>query len=717
MKINKLFAIAAGILMLAACSDFEEINKNPKAAGASDLKPYWALNKSIVADQQNPNDAERVFVLYWADIARQDGENGGRAVGRSNDEWAGCLYGITRSAITSASTAIRIADEAIEGGELGARDAAFFANIKAYARIWRVHLMAEFVDSFGCFTTDFESTSPEYKSVEDCYKFMYAELAESVAAIDLNYGPSSKSEQDGDPAYQLDPLKWKNYGVSLWMRLAMRLSEVQPATAKAEFEKALAAGDGIRTIEGTFRVLEGDGWNDLTAVMSRSWDWQETSAAMANLMTNLGGAKAEDILTDPGKRFYKDALTSAQVAETYGPYIKDASAYLGVHMVGKKFKDVGKKDYTIEQVDLCEVNSDNPTAGYFFDGIPSRIDPRAFVFYCLPGDAANRKEVGPAFMSANKPYKIVDGEEVPDGHYTKTHLSRSHYTEVLNEGTKNEKTVYHYADDTMVDATFAWNGLPLGYGYDEKSSFNALISSSGDPELNGNGYGVTYPSLAQRYRQGGDYRVFFGPWETYFLLAEAAVRGWNAGIGAEAAYNTGIKLSFEYLNVEANYDAYINSEDYNRVGTSVKFSHTAEPANYQIDYYDPISKTTKKTEYKYPVASKTLYGKALNDQLTKIITQKYIANTPWLPLESWSDHRRTGLPFFEMPVSSTEFPFLDGWTKESYKTGQKVGFYAQRMNYPNSFKNANPEEYQKAVGMMNMTDENTVTPLWWAIQK
>ena len=166
--------------------------------------------------------------------------------------------------------------------------------------------------------------------------------------------------------------------------------------------------------------------------------------------------------------------------------------------------------------------------------------------------------------------------------------------------------------------------------------------------------------------------------------------------------------------MDANYEAYINSEDYNRVGTSVKFTHTAEPQDYTIEYLDPVSKTMKTMTYKYPVASKTLYGKALNDQLTKIITQKFIANTPWLPLENWSDHRRTGLPFWEMPCGSTEFPYLNGWTKTSYQTGQKVGFYAQRMNYPNSFKNANPTEYKHALELMGMTDENTVTPLWWA---
>ncbi|MDD2246563.1 MAG: SusD/RagB family nutrient-binding outer membrane lipoprotein [Proteiniphilum sp.] len=43
----------------------------------------------------------------------------------------------------------------------------------------------------------------------------------------------------------------------------------------------------------------------------------------------------------------------------------------------------------------------------------------------------------------------------------------------------------------------------------------------------------------------------------------------------------------------------------------------------------------------------------LNNQLSKIITQKYIAQLPWLPLEAWCDHRRLGLPFFDNPLLCT----------------------------------------------------------------
>ena len=262
--------------------------------------------------------------------------------------------------------------------------------------------------------------------------------------------------------------------------------------------------------------------------MSRTWDWLTLSMTTANLMTNLGGAKAEDILKDPGKRFYKNApLKPEAVAETYGPYIKDASTYLGIHMVDKD----GNKTY--------EANTDSPTWGYFFDGIPSKIDPRAFAYYVLPSDYDNRIETGYANFPSSKAPLMTPIDEA------------------------------NFANAPQFDVSFSWNGLPCGYGYDDLfTSKNALYNSSNGSKLN---YGKTYPQLQERYRNNNEYRVFFGPWETYFLLAEAAVRGWNAGMGAQAAYEAGIKASFEYLNVDANYEAYINSEDYNRVGTSVKF--------------------------------------------------------------------------------------------------------------------------------------------------
>lgn len=120
-------------------------------------------------------------------------------------------------------------------------------------------------------------------------------------------------------------------------------------------------------------------------------------------------------------------------------------------------------------------------------------------------------------------------------------------------------------------------------------------------------------------------------------------------------------------------DSYLASEDYNRVGTSVKFTHTVEPSNMTVNYKDGYTNASQTMTYQYPDATKILYkGKKLNDQLTKIITQKYIAQTPYLALEMWNDYRRLGLPFFDMPANESILTGSDmeAWKPSSYLDGQ-----------------------------------------------
>ena len=97
-----------------------------------------------------------------------------------------------------------------------------------------------------------------------------------------------------------------------------------------------------------------------------------------------------------------------------------------------------------------------------------------------------------------------------------------------------------------------------------------------------------------------------------------------------------------------------------------------------------------------------------------IITQKYIANTPWLPLENLSDHRRLGLPFWEIPVSTTTLSYMPDWSVSSYLGPQEPGYFVQRLPYPSSLENDDPTGYAQAMSFLG-GDDSRVTPLWWAI--
>lgn len=649
---NKLFLGLGFCAGLVSCSDFDEVNTNPTAAGEEYVKPQYALNNSIGQAQMNPGTAERIVVYNWASAARICGEMSFLNVGRYSDDYTSSYYYPDLSAsIKNATLAITAVENQLEAATTTAHEKEFFPNVKQFARIWRAYLISEFVDNFGPYPIEsFLGENPVFNSEKDDYEFILKELKEAAAAINTSVLPvEAEGKCDPFDNVKYDPVKWQKYANSLRMRLAMRLSNIDKATAQAEFEDA-AKGNKILTADEMFAVKENDGWDVFSGVYTRSFDDQVLSSTVANLLTNLGGIKVTEQRSD---------LAS---------YVKPAN-YLGIK-------------YDRHYV----ANTDNPTKQYWLDGMPENLDPRALKIFCLPDDE--------------------NAENYIDKYNDRTAKDFVLYTVDENGNPIPNKD---NPGEIKIDATRCWNGYPAGSrgGWSPTLAYNQLVT-------NGYGPGCTLPMLGKDYCKGKS-RIFFAAWETYFLLAEASLYGWNTGTTAKEAYENGIKASFEYFGVSEYVNDYLNSTNYNRVGTSVKFDHTTEPTAEQMTYVDGYSKEQKTVTYEYPTASKTLYGKALNDHLTKIITQKFIAQTPYLVLEMWSDFRRLGLPFFEIPAnesSMTGSDMVNAWNPNSWKDGQKWEFYPQRMRYPSSLENADPEGYKQAVELLGGSD-NIITPLWW----
>ena len=649
---NKLFLGLGFCAGLVSCSDFDEVNTNPTAAGEEYVKPQYALNNSIGQAQMNPGTAERIVVYNWASAARICGEMSFLNVGRYSDDYTSSYYYPDLSAsIKNATLAITAVENQLEAATTTAHEKEFFPNVKQFARIWRAYLISEFVDNFGPYPIEsFLGENPVFNSEKDDYEFILKELKEAAATINTSVLPvEAEGKCDPFDNVKYDPVKWQKYANSLRMRLAMRLSNIDKATAQTEFEDA-AKGNKILTADEMFAVKENDGWDVFSGVYTRSFDDQVLSSTVANLLTNLGGIKVTEQRSD---------LAS---------YVKPAN-YLGIK-------------YDRHYV----ANTDNPTKQYWLDGMPENLDPRALKIFCLPDDE--------------------NAENYIDKYNDRTAKDFVLYTVDENGNPIPNKD---NPGEIKIDATRCWNGYPAGSrgGWSPTLAYNQLVT-------NGYGPGCTLPMLGKDYCKGKS-RIFFAAWETYFLLAEASLYGWNTGITAKEAYENGIKASFEYFGVSEYVNDYLNSTNYNRVGTSVKFDHTTEPTAEQMTYVDGYSKEQKTITYEYPTASKTLYGKALNDHLTKIITQKFIAQTPYLVLEMWSDFRRLGLPFFEIPAnesSMTGSDMVNAWNPNSWKDGQKWEFYPQRMRYPSSLENADPEGYKQAVELLGGSD-NIITPLWW----
>lgn len=518
----------ASLTTVTSCNDFEDINKDPNKADLEQVEPEWFLNGSIGDAQMNPEIAERIFILYWKRAARFD-RGSGFAIGTDNDDY-NRLYLTSNSYgvgwLNKANQAIEVGEEKIKLDVDNAYP--YYRNIPNMARIWRAYLNSELSDNFGPIPalSAFTGVPGEYNKVEDIYTYILKELKEAVASLDESIDMSAMSKYD--PFFGGDIKKWKKYGNSLRMRLAMRLTAVNPSLAQAEFEDA-AKGEFIASMDDIAQVAEKDGWDPYTGVMTRTWNNQAMSTTFNNLVVGLGGVEFP----------VPDELKSN---------LKDPYTYLG------------------QNVSLhFPTTTNDPCAGYFFDGIPQYIDPRAPQLYSIPG--YDDGVVYPSYIGA--------ASEVKD----EITLIAGDYTDVLT-GQKVS------APEVKLPMKYSWTTVVAG-NWNDKAGLVGDYTS----------YNYNFPSLADKFRHSTNKRVWFGPWESYFLLAEAAVYGWNVPGSAKDNYEKGIAASFEYNGVSDKLLEYLQSKAYNRVGTSVAFDHTVEAKAYTINYYDAYTKQNKTTTY------------------------------------------------------------------------------------------------------------------------
>lgn len=647
--IKKSTLIAAAILLFTGCKKITDINTSPTAATVDQVQVEYFIDNSIIHAQMNPGVSERAFVLYWVPGGRQiaDADGPTFSLADYNDEWIGEYYDNQSGALNYINSAIDVANKQIAAGT----QKFYTKNLIQVSRIWRAYLISEMSDNFGPMpTVAFQLKNPDFQDVKTVYYYVLDELKDATSKLDLTISGLPSAVKKEDPAYAFDFSKWQAYGNSLRLRLAMRLSEVDPSKAKSEFEDA-AKGALLTDAGQTFKIQEKAGWDDLSGMYTRCWYQLPESVTFNNLVVNLG------------------SVTSAQQI----PAVVTGATSQAAAIANIKPADYAGQYYPVQM----STKTNNPFSAYWLDGLPQTIDPRAYQIFYLPGNSTDAS--------------------FPSGTCGAVNANTVGYVKDVNGGKIKS-----------IDAKFTWNGTPDGNWGSKGGAVDGLFQA-----INIGAATSMVPSLQQKFRAQTAKRVFFGPWETYFLLAEGAVRGWTTPVDGKTAYETGISKSFDYWGVSQFLSTYVASTDYNNNGTSVNWDNTTEPGNsHQMNYVDGLTGAAGTVNMPYP--SNTLYknGTVRNDHLTKIITQKFIAQTPWLPLETWNDHRRLGLPFFENVVLEAPIQTLPALTDANYMTSNQQ-FFPQRMKYPSGLKNSNVNGYNQAVKELGGPDA-TMTPLWWA---
>ena len=156
-------------------------------------------------------------------------------------------------------------------------------TLNAIARIWKTFVLHRTTDYYGPIPySEIGSTNKyiKYDLQKEIYYDFFKELTEAAADLKANLDVPSYGTQD--IIYNGDNEKWLRFANTLRLRLAMRISQVEPEKAKQEAEAAVA--DGVFTDASQDALLKVSTNYPNRLNSTTSWNEFRMSAAMQSLL-------------------------------------------------------------------------------------------------------------------------------------------------------------------------------------------------------------------------------------------------------------------------------------------------------------------------------------------------------------------------------------------------------------------------------------------------
>lgn len=239
-------AILTLLIATNCTSDLAKLNSDPTAVGADQLDPNYILTTaqmSYTGSADFSYETWRAQLIYCSVMTQHFATTIGY--------WAGDKYQLNQAYAES----YFLEAYQYSGANLGqvgnavillnlTKDKAQHSNLYQIGRIWKATIFHRITDLYGDvpYTEAGQAyykgiLTPKYDTQQDIYTDMLKELDEAAAALD-----PSKDIPTGDLVYNGDIAKWKKFAYSMMLRLATRLSKVDPANSKKYIEKAAAGG-------------------------------------------------------------------------------------------------------------------------------------------------------------------------------------------------------------------------------------------------------------------------------------------------------------------------------------------------------------------------------------------------------------------------------------------------------------------------------------------
>jgi hypothetical protein len=250
LKLIKVTLFIAFITATAGC-DTEELhnmNIDPNAVNKIDINYFLttaelgiACGGAVGDDRQLDNNTN----IRFASSAIQHLASTGQSIGEKyfSDDRAPSDYPFQYMYIDAPCRTAEIIKQTGEGGYMAGR----LVNTRQAARILRVFVFHRLTDWYGSIPYSEASKGlegifqPHYDKQREIYADMLKELDEACAAFNASDEDFAGFEK-ADFIFNGDVTKWKKFGYSLMLRLAMRVSNVDATMADTYVTKAVAGG-------------------------------------------------------------------------------------------------------------------------------------------------------------------------------------------------------------------------------------------------------------------------------------------------------------------------------------------------------------------------------------------------------------------------------------------------------------------------------------------
>ena len=312
-KIIILF-IAISMTMVSCDNGFEDLNVNPTASTELELNPKFAY--LFLKSAAEEGELSFTSILCNGQLVQQviDQQFPQSSIYTIREDLQTAWW-ITQYT-TTIKTVVDIINQLEVEGNVGTE--------MGIARMWKVFIFHVLVDQYGD-TPYFQAgrgfldgvVRPAYDDDQAIYMDMLNELEEAVAQIG-----GSSTLGSADLVFNGDTNKWKKFGNSLMLRLAMRIKNVDPSASNAWVQKAINGGT-MSSNEDTAFMTHTNGPTDLNR---NAWGTYQPRYSFARIGATLydwldgKGDPRLNILADPagpaaGNRF---GLEKDQLLAIYG---------------------------------------------------------------------------------------------------------------------------------------------------------------------------------------------------------------------------------------------------------------------------------------------------------------------------------------------------------------------------------------------------------------